>query len=67
MSASFSDLRSAAIALLSSETPLTRRAGSFLGQCVVDPTPLSDAQKEWMRVLLERAGLPQLTSETSDV
>jgi hypothetical protein len=41
-------------------TKLTRRAGNFLGECVVDPSPLSEKQAEWIATLLTRAGLPGL-------
>lgn len=64
MSAGFEAQREAAIALLSrdpAQTRLTRKAGSFLGQCAVDPMPLSEAQREWLDTLLQRAGLPPLT------
>lgn len=54
----FPDHRSAALALLVRGERLTRRAGSFLGQCVVDATPLTQAQAEWLSTLLDRAGLP---------
>lgn len=60
MSAPFTSQREAALALLNSEARLTRKAGSFLGQLCVDPTPLSTAQSEWVATLLERAGLPAL-------
>lgn len=60
MSAPFSTERDAALALLSSGTMLTRRAGSFLGQTAVDPTPLTEAQTKWLVQLLDRAGLPPL-------
>ena len=56
----FSTQRDAALALLSSDQRLTRRAGSFLGQCVVDTTPLTTAQASWLGTLLDRAGLPPL-------
>lgn len=55
---SFPNHREAALALLNGETRLTRKAGSFLGQCAVDPLPLTDAQLDWLETLLERAGLP---------
>lgn len=60
MSEPFATHRAAALALLTSETRLTRKAGSFLGQCVVDPTPLSEAQRAWITTLLERVPLPPL-------
>jgi hypothetical protein len=55
--------REAALALLNLDpaaTRLTRKAGSFLGQLVCDPTPLTDKQRDWLATLLERAGLPPL-------
>lgn len=48
--------RKLALDILASGCRLTRKAGSFLGQCVVDPAPLSDAQAEWLDQLAERAG-----------
>lgn len=56
----FTNHRDAALALLNSTAKMTRKAGSFLGQCVADPTPLSDAQASWIGTLLQRAGLPSL-------
>lgn len=53
--------REAALALLNDpEAKLSRKAGSFLGQCVVDDTPLTDKQRDWISTLLDRAGLPAL-------
>ncbi len=60
MDDAFQARRGAAMLLLTSGVGLTRRAGSFLGQCVVDPTPLADAQTEWLGKLLDRAGYPRL-------
>lgn len=60
MSGPFSCHRDAGLALLNSDARLTRKAGSFLGQCAVDPMPLSEAQRGWLDTLLERAGLPPL-------
>ena len=60
MNAPFHNQRTAALALLNSDARLTRKAGSFLGQLVVDPTPMTEAQSSWIATLLERAGLPQL-------
>lgn len=56
--APFIDHSAAALALLNSGQHMTRKAGSFLGQCAVDPTPLTPAQAEWLATLLERAGMP---------
>lgn len=50
----------------SGKVKLTRKAGSFVGQCAVDPQPLTEAQASWLATLLERAGLPQV-GEASDV
>lgn len=52
--------RDAALALLNGQGRLTRKAGSFLGQLAVDPTPMSDAQREWLDTLLSRTGFPAL-------
>jgi hypothetical protein len=60
MTAPHTDPRSAALALLISRQRLSRKAGSFLGQLVVDQSPLSDRQADWLATLLERAGLPPL-------
>lgn len=57
----FANPKQAALALLNSEGRLTRKAGSFLGQTVADPTPLTSAQSEWLATLLEKAGLPGLS------
>lgn len=54
----FIDHSAAALALLNLGEKLTRKAGSFLGQCAVDPTPLTLAQSDWLATLLDRAGLP---------
>jgi hypothetical protein len=52
--------RIAALALLNKGGPLSRKAGSFLGQLAVDPTPMSPAQRSWLDTLLQRAELPPL-------
>jgi hypothetical protein len=57
----FPDHRSAALALLCAEQRLSRKAGQFLGQLAVDPSPLSEAQTAWLAKLLDRACLPQLS------
>lgn len=61
MTAPFSSPRDAALALLNQGGRLTRKAGSFLGQLAVDPTPMTEAQFNWLATLLERAGLPALS------
>lgn len=58
----FTDPRSAALALLNGQSRLTRSAGSFCGQLVADPSPLSEKQKDWLATLLDRAGLPPLVN-----
>ena len=62
----FANPRAAALALLNSGGIFTRKAGSFLGQLVVDPTPLSDKQADWLNTLLARGGFPPLASEKFD-
>ncbi|MEP2735353.1 MAG: hypothetical protein ABJP34_03565 [Erythrobacter sp.] len=59
----FSNHRDAALALLNGGYRLTRKAGQFLGQIVVDPSPLSEAQEEWLAKLLARFNLPLLNGE----
>lgn len=54
----------AALALLQQpDRRLSRKAGSFLGQLVVDPTPLTEKQADWLATLLDRSGLPALEGE----
>lgn len=59
MSRVYSSHKEAALALLNGDYRLTRKAGQFLGQIAVDPTPLSSSQAEWLSNLLSRAELPQ--------
>lgn len=56
----FDNQRGAAFAILKSGVKLSRKAGSFLGQCVVDPTPLTEKQRDWLCMILTRAELPAL-------
>ena len=62
----FTTHRCAALALLNSGVPLTRKAGAFLGQCVADTSPLTPAQADWLTKLLERAKLPPKTTGGHD-
>lgn len=62
----YADASGAALALLNGSERLSRKAGSFLGQCVVDPTPLTEAQSAWLATLLERAGLPPVAGDDHD-
>ena len=54
----FPNHREAALALLNGNHRASRKAGQFLGQLAVDPSPMSDAQADWLDKLLDRAGLP---------
>jgi hypothetical protein len=56
----FNDHRQACLALLTSGTALTRKAGQFLGGEAVSSSPLTEKQLAWLGKLLERAGLPPL-------
>ena len=62
----FADHSGAALALLNKGERLTRKAGSFLGQCAVDATPLTEAQSNWLATLLDRAGLPPVAGGEHD-
>lgn len=50
----------------SGKAPLSRSGGSFVGQCLADPQPLTEKQARWLGKLLERAELPQI-KETANV
>lgn len=63
MNKAFTSQRQAALALLTGNSRLSRKAGQFLGQIAVDPSPMSAAQADWLAKLLDRADLPQLTEE----
>lgn len=53
----FDQRRKAAIAILTHGEGTSRRGGAFLGQCAVDPSPLTEKQNAWFRALAERAGI----------
>ncbi|MBU6395762.1 MAG: hypothetical protein KGQ75_14425 [Sphingomonadales bacterium] len=59
----FATHREAALALLTSGCRLTVKAGTFLGQIAVDPSPLSPKQGDWLEKMLERADLPPLSAD----
>ena len=59
---SFPNHREAALALLNGNHRLSRKAGQFLGQLVVDPSPMSDRQADWLAKLLAKHGLPPLAA-----
>ena len=58
----FTERRAAALAILTRSERLTRKAGSFLGQCIADAAPLTDRQIEWFEQLAERAGVAMETA-----
>jgi hypothetical protein len=58
--ASFTDHRTAAMAVLTSGSELRPKEGQFLGGIAFDANPLTDKQANWLRILLERHGLPSL-------
>lgn len=59
----FPSHRAAALALLTGDHRLSRKAGSFLGQLAVEPTPMTERQAKWLAILLEQAGLPPYAGE----
>lgn len=63
----FSDHRRAAMALLTKGADLREKEGSFLGGIAFRLVPMSPKQAHWLRILLERHGLPQLIEGGSDV
>ena len=56
----FPNHRQAALALLTGNHRLSRKAGQFLGQIAVDSSALSKDQTAWLAKLLDRAGLAPL-------
>ena len=67
MSAAFSTIDAAAFALfearMKGDIKLNRRSGSFLGQCIGEPSDLSEKQRDWVVGLLNKAGLPPLAGD----
>lgn len=66
MSAPFTDSRKAAWAVLTSGAALRPREGQFLGGLAFDANPLSEKQANWLRILLEKHGLPELMEPRHD-
>jgi hypothetical protein len=55
----FTDHRSAALAILTT-SDLTEKEGQFCGNIAFRHEPLTDRQAKWLRILLDRNGLPPL-------
>jgi len=60
MAESFHTHQEAAIAVLTCGAALKRNEGNFLGGIAFDANPLTDKQANWLRILLEKHGLPPL-------
>ncbi|WP_203310334.1 hypothetical protein [Sphingomonas beigongshangi] len=56
----FSDHRAAAMAVLTSGANLRPREGQFLGGLAFDANPPTEKQANWLRILLNKHGLPPL-------
>jgi hypothetical protein len=50
----------AAMSLLTAGVLLKPREGQFLGGVAFDANPLSEKQRSWLVILLDRHGLPPL-------
>ena len=62
-SATLKDSRTAAMAVLTSGAALRPKEGQFLGGIAFDLNPLTEKQADWLRILLEKHGLPPLVME----
>ena len=56
----FQNHREAALAVITSGAALRPKEGQFLGGIAFDLNPLTEKQDEWLRILLDRHGLPPL-------
>ena len=56
----FSDHRVAAMAVLTSGATLRPREGQFLGGLAFDANSPTEKQANWLRILLDKHGLPPL-------
>lgn len=59
MAETFTDVRSAARALLTAAR-LSEKEGQFCGGLAFRAAPLTDKQANWLRILLTKNGLPPL-------
>lgn len=50
----------AAMTLLTAGVPLKPREGQFLGGLAFDANPMTDKQRNWLVILLDKHGLPPL-------
>lgn len=63
MTRAFIDPQSAALSLLNARVPLRRNEGQFLGGVVACDDPLTDKQRRWLDILLDRYQLPPLLDD----
>lgn len=56
----FTDHRLAAMALLTAGADLREKEGNFLGGLAFRADPMTERQANWLRILLDRHGLPHL-------
>jgi hypothetical protein len=63
MTMSFNSHQQAAMALLTCGAQLKRNEGQFLGGLAFDATPLTEKQRRWLDILLDRHELPALGGE----
>lgn len=62
----FLNHQSAAMALLTSGAALRQREGQFLGGMAFDANLPTEKQANWLCILLDKHGLPPLTTEARD-
>lgn len=60
MADAFKDHSTAALALLNARADLREKEGQFLGGLAFRAAPLTEKQANWLRILLEKHGLPSL-------
>lgn len=56
----FATHREAAMAVITSGAALRPKEGQFLGGIAFDLNPLTEKQDDWLRILLDKHGLPPL-------